>query len=122
MHKMDKCMWCDKKAVSYCDHLIGCEAVGCVRDSRGKVTVMMTSLEEGVKAWTCDAPMCEDHAKAIGMLCGENPDTIDYCPYHADCNEQNHDTLVIFPREEPAIRRELYAAIRRSIIKQNNYQ
>lgn len=71
------CRWCDQAATLLCDGTKGSPLI--VKDGKRAA------------APTCDAPMCEKHAKTIarGLACsrgckggGCHPFTIDYCP---DC-------------------------------------
>lgn len=115
---MDKCMWCDKPATHYCDAVIGLPAVDALRDKRGNVTALLTgSGASGVASWTCDAPMCSEHTKQIGVMCGSEPDSIDHCPHHLKSPEQPISKLVMFEREVGVRRREVHAQIRRQQIR-----
>lgn len=106
-------MWCEKLATHYCDAAIGFEAVGAIRDKAGNVTALLAG---GGKSWTCDAPMCAEHAKMIGHVSGSQPDTIDRCPYHAEHRERPMKELVMFEHEALARRRQVHAEIRRALL------
>lgn len=112
---MTKCMWCDKPAVRYCDAVIGVEPVAALRDGKGDVTGLLACLDS--KQWTCDAPMCADHAHQIGWLSGPEPDSIDHCPHHAKHEEALMRDLVMFEHEADAKRREVHAGIRRALMR-----
>lgn len=113
----DLCMWCDKPATHYCDAPIGFEATDASRDKRGHVISLLTGSNG--QMWTCDAPMCDEHAFHIGTICGDDPDSIDHCPHHQ--HEHSHmPDLVMFEREAEAKRREVHAAIKRLRIRNGN--
>lgn len=107
-------MWCENPATHYCDAVIGFEAVAAIRDKNGNVTGLLAG---GGKSWTCDAPMCAEHAHQIGHVCGEEPDSIDRCPYHTEHAEQPMEELVMFEQEADARRREVHADIRRAFLR-----
>lgn len=69
----ETCLWCGKPAVAFCDAWIGGEAV-----FEGGVYRFSIRGEN----FLCDAPMCNEHRKVFGFMCGEDPDTIDRCPVH----------------------------------------
>lgn len=114
-----KCLWCGKPAVAWCDAVIGFKAIGAHRDAGGRVTSLLTGTDEHGEAvaWTCDAPMCAEHAQRIGGVCGEDPDSIDHCPYHVSRGEGTIEELVMFAREAEQKRRDVHAEIRRQRIK-----
>lgn len=72
-----ECLWCENEAEHLCDYMLG-------------HVVNADGVIEDLKAphFTCDAPMCGEHRRKIGHVCGtlEPPhaDTIDHCPAHAD--------------------------------------
>jgi hypothetical protein len=108
---MELCMWCGKQAIRYCDAVIGVEAMGATRDKSGNVTGLLTGLDG--RQWTCDAQMCVEHAKQVGHICGEEPESIDHCPHHTMLHERPMKDLVMFADEAEARRREVHAEIRR---------
>lgn len=112
---MDKCMWCDKPAVRYCDAVIGVEPKGALRDKAGKVTGLLAGLD-GMQ-WTCDAPMCADHAQQVGWISGAEPDSIDHCPHHTKHGEAPMRDLLMFDGEAEAKRRDVHAEIRRALMR-----
>lgn len=114
-----KCMWCDQPAVAWCDAVIGFKAIGAYRAANGRVTALVTGADEHGEAvaWTCDAPMCAEHAKHVGRVCGKEPDSIDHCPYHATRGEESMQQLVMFAPEAEQKRRDIHAEIRRRRIK-----
>jgi len=114
---MEKCLWCESPATGLCDAPIGFEAVGAARDKTGKVTVLLAGSGS---SWTCDAPMCDEHRRQIGHVCGKEPDSIDRCPYHYTNHGQPLRELVIFESEVAAVRRKVRAEINRSIMKEHN--
>ncbi len=105
-------MWCGKPAVRYCDAVIGFEAVDATRDRSGNVTGLLHGL--GGRMWTCDAPMCAEHGRQVGFVCGTEPDSIDHCQHHAEHQEKPMAELVMFEHEAEARRREVHAEIRRA--------
>lgn len=108
----DKCMWCDQPSTRLCDATIGFAAVDCARNSAGKVQHLLAGLES--ERWTCDAPICNQHAKQVGWICGADVDTIDHCPHHAQAEDQGMERLVMFASEAERTRNDLYATIRRT--------
>lgn len=104
-------MWCGKPAVRYCDAVIGVEIKGALRDKSGNVTGLLAGLDG--EQWTCDAPMCAEHTRQVGHICGEDPDSIDHCPHHAAHPERPMKELLMFADEAEARRREVHAEIRR---------
>lgn len=112
---MDKCMWCGKPAERYCDAVIGVEPKGALRDRNGKVTGLLAGLDG--THWTCDAPMCADHARQVGWVCGTEPDSIDHCPHHTENGEAPMRDLLMFEGEAEARRRDVHAEIRRAFMR-----
>lgn len=113
----DQCMWCDKPATHYCDAPIGFEAMDASRDKRGQVLSLLTGSDG--QMWTCDAPMCDDHAFHAGTICGNEPDSIDYCPHHQHENPDMSE-LVMFEREAKVKRSEVHAIIKRDYLRAKN--
>lgn len=107
----DKCMWCDRPATRYCDAPIGFEAKGAARNKNGTVRQLLIGGDS--RMWTCDAPMCNEHAKQVGFICGKDPDSIDHCPYCRE-NARRTEEMVMFEDEATAARRRVHAEIRRS--------
>ena len=68
-----KCLWCDKPAVAFCDAMLGQE--------KANQFAPFPSADDPMH--TCDAPLCSDHAERVGFVCGDEPDSIDRCPFHA---------------------------------------
>lgn len=112
---MEKCMWCDKPATRYCDAVIGMEPRGALRDSKGNVTGLLGGLDGA--QFTCDAPMCSDHARQVGWVCGAEPDSIDHCPHHTEHGEAPMRDLLMFEGEAEVKRRDVHAEIRRSLMR-----
>lgn len=113
----EKCMFCDSPAIAYCDQPIAYEATGCARDATGKVKSLVTGKD--AKLYTCDAPLCAEHAHMTGFVCGKDADSIDHCPYHFTHphNHQRMDELVMFSDEVAKKRSDVYAEINRSLWK-----
>ena len=109
------CMWCDSPATRYCDAVIGVEAITASRGHRGAVTARLTSLD--AQQWTCDAPMCDDHARRVGHICGAEPDSIDHCPHHVVAKRERMAALMMASDEAQARRREIHAGIRRARLR-----
>ena len=105
-------MWCNKEAVRYCDAVIGIEPKGAIRDSAGNVASLLAGLDS--EQWTCDSPMCADHAKQIGWISGSEPESIDRCPHHLKHGEKPMRDLIMFADEAEKKRREVHAEIMRS--------
>lgn len=76
-----RCLWCDREAVAFCDAALG----QTMQDCQGR---KVWTLE--APFFTCDAPICDEHRKVTGFLCGADPDTFDRCPCHA-----NNDTGMV---------------------------
>lgn len=107
----EPCMWCGAPSTRLCDAVIGYEATSCTRTRAGGVEALLTGL--GGDVWTCDAPICDAHAKQVGWVCGQTHDSIDRCPHHAALDDPDMAELVMFPDEAVKTRSDLYAAIRR---------
>jgi len=107
----DPCMWCGEPSTRLCDAVIGYEATGCMRTRAGGVDALLTGL--GGDVWTCDAPICDAHARQVGWVSGKTPDSIDYCLHHAALDRPSMPELVMFQDEAIKARSDLYAAIRR---------
>ena len=109
------CLWCGSPATVWCDATIGAEAVSCVRDRIGNVKILLagTNSHGELVLWTCDAPMCAEHATKVGIVFHDQPDTIDHCPYHMKHEERLRD-IVMFIDESISKRRAIYAEARRS--------
>lgn len=104
-------MWCGKPAARYCDAVIGVEPKGASRDKSGNATGLLAGLDG--ERWTCDAPICAQHTRQAGHICGEQPDSIDHCPHHATHPERPMKDLLIFAGQADARRRAVHAEIRR---------
>jgi len=98
----DRCLWCGQPASKYCDAVIGIDPV----DEQMRVGLLNVQR-------TCDAPMCRHHGRQVGWVCGQDPDSIDRCPYHADVGHKKLEGLVMVKSESERKRREIHAAIRR---------
>jgi len=111
-----KCMWCDKAAIRFCDAPIAFLARSCIRDKKGKVTDLLAGRDEygdfGMS--TCDAPMCAEHTHQIGHISGTSPDSIDRCPHHVEYGDAKLKDVICFPDEVNARRRSIHAEIRRA--------
>lgn len=111
------CLWCGKPATHFCDAVIGVEAKAAIRDKNGQIETLLGGLDGAV--WTCDAPMCADHAVSVGhMHCrsGVQVETIDHCPLHVQSGEEEFRDIVMFEDEAKSKRANLHAQIRRSQI------
>lgn len=108
-------MWCEKPATRYCDAVIGVEARGAVRNKQGGVDALLAGLDG--EMWTCDAPMCDDHARQVGRISGKEPESIDHCPHHITHGEEIFKEIVMFKDEAEKKRRNAHAEIRRSRIR-----
>jgi hypothetical protein len=97
-----RCLWCDREAVAFCDAAFGQTMV----EADGRRVWAMAS-----PFFTCDAPLCAEHRKVVGFLCGEDPDTFDRCPVHANSEERMAD---ITEADATAMRRAVQVAARRS--------
>jgi hypothetical protein len=107
---MMNCIYCENEAIVYCDFTMALEPKHALRKD-GKIT-LLAGINS--KVFTCDAPLCRKHAVAVGHVCGENADSIDYCQYHFyDQGEYE----VLFEDEVEEKRRYLHAEIRRSTMK-----
>lgn len=104
-------MWCDRPATRYCDAPIGFEAKGAVRNKNGTVRHLLIGSDS--RMWTCDAPMCSEHARMVGFVCGRESDSIDHCPHCIEITRHIGD-MVMFADEATAARRRLHVEIRRS--------
>ena len=104
------CIYCENKAIAYCDFAMALEPKHKAKD--GKLLAGVDS-----KVFTCDAPLCKKHAVSVGHICGKNGDSIDYCEHHF--YEQNIYE-VLFEDDAEEKRRALHAEIRRSVIKAVN--
>ena len=95
------CLWCDQPSFVLCDAVLG------------------FTFKDGIKTlgphFTCDAPMCPDHATTVGHLCGKEPNTIDRCPYHIE--HADHNDYADGEDESAVKRRAVYAAVRRSQLR-----
>jgi hypothetical protein len=102
-----RCLWCDREAVAYCDAAFGQTMKDC-HDVPGGRRV----FDLGAPFFTCDAPMCAEHRKIAGFVCGKDPDTMDHCPVHAADEGLPH--LDITADQAEGMRRAVHAAARRS--------
>lgn len=106
-HVQHICLWCDEPAVAFCDAWIGSEC-GPER---------LFSHKD--KPHLCDAPMCADHVKQVGWICGETADSIDHCPAHIS-DPVTIDSAAKSKAECEAARRAVHAEVRRQRIKDGN--
>ena len=113
----EPCMWCGAPSTRLCDAVIGYEATSCARTRAGGVEALLTGL--GGDVWTCDAPICDAHARQVGFVTGKTPDSIDYCPHHAALDRPEMAELVMFHDEAVKTRSDLYAAIRRQRMRES---
>lgn len=104
------CLFCDRDAVAYCDAPVGFGIVGYSRIglvSENRFQALKGSNPDGsIDMFTCDAPMCAEHRKAVGHICGADPETIDWCPLHED---GKRDAPPITADEAATIRRKLHS-------------
>lgn len=107
------CLFCDRPSTRLCD-----AALGMVLDSvvprNGKVAAYKaTSMEAMLSgSYTCDAPMCDQHAKVVGWVCGKDADTIDHCPIHQERHHDRNEPVTL--EQLAALRSELHAQARRA--------
>jgi len=117
----DKCFYCDKLAVRYCDFALGGPIGGYARVGNIGDNLFYAGFDIEQLPYTCDMPMCEDHATQVGAMhiCGKQSDheTIDHCPEHvgrtenpAPCSEDEAETL----------RRAVRAQARREMVRRAN--
>ncbi len=111
----DLCLFCDNKAVAYCDAIIGVQAEGVRRNKHKGVDELTAGSNQNgdFTSWTCDAPICSTHRKLIGFMCGEEGDTMDHCPYHIN-NDEPLKKIIMFWRDAEKKRREIHAEIRKA--------
>lgn len=119
---MTKCMWCENEAVNLCDAPIALKAVGAIRGVDFDLLGLSIGSDENgdLVMYTCDAPLCIDHTKVIGFICGKDPETIDRCPYHHEQDKKEKAAPAILENEIDGLRRLEYSKIRRSIIKKES--
>jgi len=104
---MTNCIYCENEATVLCDFTMALEPKHKTKDG-----LLLAGIKSQV--FTCDAPLCRKHAVAVGHVCGENADSIDYCQHHFyDQGEYE----VLFEDEAEEKRRALHAEIRRSTMK-----
>ena len=118
------CLWCDMPATRYCDAVIGFGVVGVTRQPDGSLLPLAgpDRITGDIPHWTCDAPMCATHAKQVGLVCGANADSIDRCPWHAEYGDGKiRDRLVVDADEAASWRRQIWADVRRTRIKQAGF-
>lgn len=111
-----ECWWCGKPATRLCDAPIGFEAVGATRTKSGDIESLITGT--GAKFWTCDADLCDECATGVGFICGDEADTIDRCPHHANHHNETSKKLgemIYLAGEIDSMRRKLYAKIKTEI-------
>lgn len=111
----EKCILCGMPATRYCDAVIGVEAKGAIRNKAGGIDALISGLDGEI--WTCDAPLCGDCATHAGHVSGSSPDSIDYCPHHAENGAGHLRDMVMFKDEAEKKRRALHAEIRRVSIR-----
>jgi hypothetical protein len=89
------CWWCNAEATLLCDAAVGWER----RQSDGTLV--------WDEPYTCDASMCNACAKRVGHVCGDEPDSIDVCPEHADWPSVDLNRLANSALDTERIRREI---------------
>lgn len=105
-----ECIVCGAPATRLCDFLIGGQ-LGGHASYRGKEYPV---YDLDGPSFTCDAPLCDAHARRVGVrfVCGKDGqhDVIEHCPIHdgaeADCRPMTFE-------EAEAIRRHAHAQLRR---------
>ena len=103
-HNKNKCIYCGERADFFCDATLG------MTQTNG----VYTGDDEH---FTCDVPVCAEHKRVVGFICGRGGDTIDHCLYHID----NPTYLKPTTREEAEKeRRHVRAVVRRENIKKAN--
>ena len=112
-----KCFYCDEPAVRYCDFNIGgpigsYARIGLVSDNKFYACYDIEKMP-----FTCDMPMCVDHAKHIGnIFMPGDIEQIDHCPEHVGCDETVGCPCT--EEESNVIRRDIRAKARRKIIRE----
>lgn len=101
---MGRCWWCVNEATRLCDRVIGFH-----RRHNGTII-----LDEG---FTCDAEMCCGHTRSVGHVSGEEPDTIDRCPFHSADDREGLGSYLESGAECEALRRRIKAYAARSQFK-----
>lgn len=105
-----KCIYCDNESTMFCDFLIALEP------KHRQNNKLYAGIES--EHFTCDAPVCNDHAVAVGHIhCEGFADSVDYCLY---CYEKHLNGVmyqILFKDEADAERRKIHVEIRRSLIK-----
>lgn len=103
------CLWCGEPATLLCDRPLG-------HEPRPDGLVHMDG-----EHFSCDAEICVGCATRVGMICGEEPDTIDLCPVHASGGMAMRpgwwDGAAKTPEEAESMRREVEAKARRSRLR-----
>ena len=106
------CMWCDQPATRWCDAALAMVSAG-VRKPKNRPAYEVTSIDAMLSgSYKCDAPFCAKHGRVVGFVCGEDPDTIDHCHYHA----QHHEAVrvpILMLEDIEVLRTDLHARIRR---------
>lgn len=104
------CLWCGEPAVAFCDEWIGGETV--MYEGTPRYTLDLPQF-------TCDAPMCHEHRKVFGFVCGKEPDTMDRCPVHQR-GAVTLDTAAKSKEEAETMRRAVWAEGRRECIRRRS--
>lgn len=105
-----KCLFCNNDAIAYCDKPLAMVIGGTVK-RKGKPPHNVTTMEAMLScSYTCDAPICSEHGKVVGHVCGKDHDTIDHCVKHLG---PHHRHPLMTPEQIDGIRRSLHAQWRR---------
>ena len=115
----EKCFYCEKPAVRWCDYTIGGPIAGYARVGPASDNRFYACFDIKQLPYTCDMPMCEDHSAQVGSIFMPNDiETIDHCPEHA--GKSDHKSCPCTEEEAAAERRDIQAHARRRIIAEQN--
>jgi hypothetical protein len=109
------CVICGRPSTHLCDYKIGAPIGGYVREGRVDQNRFRAVMDAKRPMFSCDAPLCEDHATNAGIIHASGKDgftmTVDYCPIHAAVKHAK--VLPISDDEAEKIRRDITASFMR---------
>lgn len=112
---MERCLFCNQPATRLCDRVIGMVDAGERVKVRGRPAYSVTSMEAMLSvSYTCDAPICAEHTRVVGHVCGKDHDTIDHC---VGCCGAARANELLTPAAIESRRARMHATYRRGRVK-----
>jgi hypothetical protein len=116
--RKERCFYCSNAATLLCDFRLGLPFGGYARGGNGE----MYAVSKIAPMYTCDMPLCRDHAEYRGWLHikASGPaggfDSFDYCPEHRGMTDSQ--PAVMQESEAERLRRVVQANAQRRLMRE----